>query len=66
MSRDWRGELLLANSKKAEVEAILWAMHLSKALNLESILIESDSKLCIELSPFNIKLQKSLGKLRAA
>ena len=66
MSRDWRGELLLANSKKAEVEAILWAMHLSKALNLESILIESDSKLCIELSPFNITLQKSLGKLRAA
>ena len=56
VARVWRGTMVLAASKEADtiiplkvgVEAILWAVQLAKAQNLERIIIESDSKACIE------------------
>ena len=48
--------MVLAASKEADtiiplkvgVEAILWAVQLAKTQNLERIIIESDTKACIE------------------
>ncbi len=56
VARDWRGEVVLAISKKtnttiplqAEAKALLWATQLAGDLEVEMTCFESDSKLVIE------------------
>jgi hypothetical protein len=56
VARDWRGTLALALSKKAnitipfqaETEAILWAVQIARDRDWNSVIVESDSKLCID------------------
>ena len=57
VARDWRGALVFALSKKAntnvplqaEVEALLWSVQLAKSFTGIKVVIERDSKMCIEV-----------------
>nr|POF24536.1 hypothetical protein CFP56_76346 [Quercus suber] len=56
VARNEQGAVLMAWSKTipkrspiaAEAEAILWALHLAKGENWRKIIVESDSKICID------------------
>ena len=56
VARNEQGAVLMARSKMlpkrspitAEAEAILWALHLAKGENWRKIIVESDSKICID------------------
>ena len=56
VARNEQGAVLMAWSKMlpkrspitAEAEAILWALHLAKGENWRKIIVESDSKICID------------------
>jgi ribonuclease HI len=63
VARNWRGEVVLALSKRvnttiplqAEAEALLWADHIAAELGAEEVIFESDSKVCIdELNIVNV------------
>ena len=55
--RDWRGELVFAGSMKVnttlplqvEAIAIRWAISLAPAIGGESVLVESDSQVVVQL-----------------
>ena len=55
VARNWRGEVVLALSRRvnttiplqAEAEALLWATHLAAELFMDLVIFESDSKSCI-------------------
>ena len=57
VARDWRGELVLAYSKKvnttlplqAEAEALKWVLSLAPYLVFEAMCVESDSQICANL-----------------
>jgi len=54
--RDWRGEVIFACAKRvytnlplqAEAEAIKWALSLTKRLETAALIVESDSKDCVD------------------
>ena len=56
VARDWRGNLLFAHSKKghtnipvqAEAEALRWVIRVAFHCNIQKLIIEGDSKVCIE------------------
>ena len=56
VARDWRGALVFALSKKAntnvplqvEAKALLWSVQLARSFNGIKVVIEGDSKMCIE------------------
>ena len=60
VARDWRGEVVFACFERvntmlpfqAEVEAIKWALNLASNLDVDSIVIESDSKSYIDALRF--------------
>ena len=57
VARDWRGELVLAYSKKvnttlplqAEAEALKWVLSIAPYLDFEAMCVESDSQICANL-----------------
>ena len=56
VARDWRGEVVFACAKRvysilplqAEAEAIKWALSLAKSIDVATIIVESDSKVCVD------------------
>ncbi|KAL0005024.1 hypothetical protein SO802_012585 [Lithocarpus litseifolius] len=65
VARDWRGEVVFACAKRvysnlplqAEAEAIKWALSLAKSLEAAAIIMESDSKDCVDgLAPSGKKI----------
>ena len=54
MARDWRRDLVFACSQKAkttfplqaEVEAVRWTIFLATKLEVDNVIIETDSKIC--------------------
>ena len=65
VARDWRGEAVFACAKRvyfnlplqAEVEAIKWALSLAKSLKVATMIVESDSKVCVDtLAPSRTKV----------
>ena len=54
MARDWRGDLVFACSQKAktifplqvEAKAVRWVLSLATKLEVENVIIETDSKIC--------------------
>ena len=65
VARDWRGEVVFACAKRvysnlplqAEAEAIKWALSLAKSIEAAAMIVESDSKGCVDaLAPFGKKV----------
>ena len=65
VARDWRGEVVFACAKRvysniplqAEAEAIKWALSLAKSLDAAAMIVESDSKVCVDaLAPSSKKV----------
>ena len=56
IARDWRGNLVFAHSKKAytnvpvqaKAETLHWAIWVASQCNLQKVVIEGDSKICLE------------------
>ena len=65
VARDWRGEVVFACAKRvysniplqAKAEAIKWALSLAKSLDTTAMIVESDSKVCVDaLAPSGKKV----------
>ena len=56
VARDWRGEVIFACAKRVytnlplqvEAEAIKWALSVAKRLEATAMIVESDSKDCVD------------------
>ena len=60
VARDWRGKVVFACAKRvysnlplqAEAKAIKWALSLAKSIDAAAMIVENDSKDCVDaLSP---------------
>ena len=65
VARDWRGEVVFACAKRVyfnlplqtEAKAIKWALSLAKSIEVVAMIVESDSKGCVDaLAPSGKKV----------